>query len=163
MRPATEERLFSSGCLGVLAALGLLLYLASQVHWGFSVAAAALLAAWLWLCQIRSARERKRNVAAFQRAFSPGAGAVPEFKAESHYGFPSFTLTFTSEAEMKRAEAAGGIAAFKQSLQEFYGHLGGRQNPFDPARAVWATYKGWQPQFISPPEPNPPSPPTPGN
>ena len=74
--------------------------------------------------------------------FSGSEFPVPELKVVHMYGFPAFTLTFASEEALQQAEASGGIASFRQTIQDLYGHAGSKRNSFDEKRAIHATYIG---------------------
>jgi hypothetical protein len=149
MKPRIEEKLFSLGCLLVLIGVCAFSYLAFFSHWTYSVAVVGLIAGWLLVCRIRARRDHRRHLAALSAAFSSSSLPLPRLKSSYSYGYPSFTLTFSSEAELKQAEESGFIAAFKQAIQSLYMHTGRKQNPFDADRAVWATYDGWQPRFTT--------------
>jgi len=137
---------------------GGLAYLSVKFHWGFSIAAGCLIASWLFLCRQCVKRDNKIIMEKFQHAFAVSNIEAPQFEIGGHYGFPAFTMTFSTAETLKRAEEAGCLSIFKRFLQEFYGHLGSRSNPFDAERALWATYKGWKPQ-LNPPQEKPPAPP----
>jgi hypothetical protein len=89
-------------------------------------------------------RDHLRHIEILRLAFAETEIAAPQLKQANHYGFPHFSLTFPSEAELKQADLGGCIAAFKQEIQTRYGNTGPKNNPFDIERAVWVTYKGWQ-------------------
>ncbi len=149
MRPPTEEKLFSLGCLLVLIGVCAFTYLAFHTHWAYSAAAAGLIGGWLLICQIRMRRDHRRHLAALSAAFASSSLPLPRIKQSGSYGFRSFTLTFSTEAELTQAQESGCIAAFKQAIQSLYMHTGSKQNPFDAQRAVWVTYEGWQPHFTT--------------
>jgi hypothetical protein len=149
MKPANEEKLFEYGCYSMLTLICGCVCLAFTLSWIYALWAACLLGAWFMLCRFRLRRDRRRHTKALAEAFSVPGITVPRLSEQSGYGFPSFKLTFPTEEALKQAEAAGCIAAFKQSLQLLYAHLGGCDNPFDAHRAVWSTYDGWQPQFTT--------------
>jgi hypothetical protein len=148
VKPAMEERLFSLGCMLVLVGTCVTGYLAVTSHWMYAAATAGLIFGWRLVCRIRSSRDRCRHLEALSASFSPSGRPFPRLTEGTSYGFRTFTLTFRSEAELRQAEASGCIAAFKQAIQSLYGHTGGRQNPFDADRAVWATHEGWGLQGI---------------
>ncbi len=104
---------------------------------------------WLVIARIRSKRFHQQHLVALREAFPAKDIIVPHLKESYSYGWPSFTLTFSTEEDIKRATEAGCISVFKQKIQLFYDHLGDAENPFDADRAVWATYVGWQPQVYS--------------
>ena len=147
MKPAIEDRLFSLGCLLELIGVCFLGYLTTTAHWGYSLGVIGLIVVWLLICRIRVGRNRRRNLDVLRTAFATSTHALPQLKKDSSYGFPAFTLTFQSEAELRQAEESGCISAFKQAIQALYGHTGSKRNPFDADRAVWATYEGWQPRL----------------
>ncbi len=149
MKPANEEKLFSYGCLSVLAVILLCVWLAFSSSWTYGLLAACLLVGWLLICRIRLRRDHLSHTAALREAFSVPGITVPKLSERNSYGFPSFTLTFPTEEALKHAEEAGCVAAFKQSLQLLYAHVGGSDNPFEADRAVWATYDGWQPRYTT--------------
>lgn len=147
MKTRTEERLVRFGCLTVLVGLSVFGYLAFSSHWAYSVAVAGLIGVGWLIVQVAQRRDHSRHVEMLGLAFAPSGLPVPQLKDGSSYGFPSFTLTFASEAELRQAEAQGCIAAFKDAVQTVYGHTGSKRNPFSADQAVWATYVGWQPSF----------------
>ena len=149
MKPPIEERLFSLGCLLVLIAVCAFGYLAFSSHWAYLAAVAGLIGGWLLICRTRLRRNHRKHLEALRLAFAPSERPIPHLKEGGSYGFPTFTLTFASEAELKQAEESGRIAAFKKTIQSYYAHMGSKGNPFDADRAVWATYKGWQPRLIA--------------
>ena len=147
MKPAIEEKLLSYGCLLVLVAVCVCVWLAFVLSWTYVVCAPCLIGGWLLICYTRSCRDHQRHLDALDDAFSSSGLVVPHLKERNSYGFPSFTLTFPTEDALKRAEELGCISAFKRSLQTLYSHTGSSENPFDADRAVWATYIGWQPHI----------------
>jgi hypothetical protein len=149
MRAETEEKLFSFGGLFVLVGTCIFAYVALSSDWRYSVAAVCLISGWVCIYRLRLKRNHLRDFEALKAEFTQKGLPVPELKEGNNYGFRAFTLTFASETELKKAKDAGCIAAFKQAIQGFYGHTGSKRNPFDAERAVWATYKGWQPRFTA--------------
>ena len=141
MKPLIEERLFSFGWLLVLIAVCALGYLTLASHLAYSVAVAGLIGGWWVICGLRVRRHRRRHLDALKIAFASSDRPAPHLKEGNRYAFPTFTLTFASDAELKQAEVSGCIAAFKQSIQSMHAHIGSRQNPFDADLAVWATYE----------------------
>lgn len=142
MKAPVEQRLFSLGCALVFTGVCAFGYLALSRHWGYSMAAAALLGVWWLICELRWKVLHRRQLAALDAAFAPLGSPLPHLKQSSSYGFPTFTLTFTSEAELKRAQDSGSIAAFKRAIQSLHAHGWSKQNPFDADKAVWCTYEG---------------------
>jgi hypothetical protein len=120
-------------------------YLALSSHWAYSVAIAGLIGGWSLIRRMRWRCQHRRHLDALRAAFGPSERPVPHLKEESSYGFPHFTLTFVSEAELRHAEDSGNIAAFKEAIQSLYAHTGSKQNPFDVDWAVWVTCEGWKP------------------
>ena len=149
MKPSTGEKLFSFGCLLVLIGISTCLFFAFTSGLRYAFYALCLVVIWLVIARIRSGHFRQKHLVALQDAFSEKDMPVPQFKESYSYGWPSFTLTFQTEEDLRRAKEAGCISAFKQKIQLFYDHLGGAENPFDADRAVGATYVGWQPQVYS--------------
>ncbi|MFZ2276617.1 MAG: hypothetical protein WAW39_02415 [Prosthecobacter sp.] len=149
MKPSTGERLFSFGCLLVLIGISTCLFFAFTSGLRYVFYAGCLVVIWLVIARIRSGHFHQRHLVALREAFSAKDIPVPHLKESYSYGWPSFTLTFQTEEDLKLAKEAGCISAFKQKIQLFYDHLGGAENPFDADRAVWATYEGWQPQVYS--------------
>jgi hypothetical protein len=141
MNPRTEERLEKLGCLAVLIGLGVFGYLAFSSNWAYTLAVAGSIGVGVLIVRIGKKRDHRRNVEALRRAFAPSGLAVPQLEESNSHGFSGFTLTFPSEADLKRADALGCIAAFKQTIQALYGHTGGKQNPFDAELAVAVTYE----------------------
>jgi len=149
MEPSTEDRFFSLGCLLVLIGVCAFGYLALSSHWAYSVAAAGLIGGWSLLGRRRRRCQHRRHLDALSTAFGPSTRPVPRLEETHQYGFPYFTLIFASEAELRRAEASGCIAAFKKAIHSQYAHVGGKQNPFNVDWAVHATYEGWKPSVTS--------------
>lgn len=144
MKPHIEERLFSSGCLLVFIAGCCLFFLAINFHWKFGIAFVGLFLAWVVVGLLRSKRFDHMHQEALKSAFSSSGIKLPHLKEGSLYGFPTFKLTFSSEAELLQAEASGSITAFKQAIHSIYYHVGG--DSFNSDSAVWATYEGWSPR-----------------
>ena len=102
---------------------------------------ACLLVALLAFGEFALRRRRAKRDVALKFIFQDFDGAFPSVKESSHYGYPSFTITFASKAELDRAEKEGLVARFIGSIQEIYAKCGTRRNPFSAERAVWATYE----------------------
>ncbi|MGV3658653.1 MAG: hypothetical protein ACO1TE_00660 [Prosthecobacter sp.] len=143
-KPPFLERLLRWGCLPVFVSLCVLGYLAATVHWKYSLAATGLFVVWLILAQINGARFQRELLGVLNAAFLAKGHPVPELKRGGHYGWPTFTLVFTTEAELKQAMRDGCISAFKQSVQDICISEGSRRNPFDVSKAVAITHKGPQ-------------------
>lgn len=147
MNPAHEAKLFQRGCLGVfllLIALGALAYFVDR---SYLLGVGGLVAIWAAVCIVQSRREKARLLVVFGAAFRDIDYPEPTLKTGSSYSYPTFTITFATEEDMKAAQADGCLGIFKQSISELYGHCGSESNPFDAARAVWATYIGWEADF----------------
>lgn len=147
MDPAHEAKLFQRGCLGVFLLLITLGALAYFVDRAYLFGVGGLVAIWVGVCIVRSRREKARLVVAFRAAFRDLDYPEPTLKTGSSYGFPTFTITFATEDNMKTAQRDGRLGIFKRSISELYGHCGSESNPFDASRAVWETYIGWQADF----------------
>lgn len=147
MNAQPEARLSSLGCLLVLIGVCTFGYLAYSSHWAYTFAVVSLIGVGLLIVRIGKRRDHHRHVEVLRLAFAPSGLPVPQFEDGYRYGFPSFTLTFPSEAELKQAEALGCITAFKQAIQTLHGHTGSKRNPFDVNRAIWITYVGWKPSM----------------
>jgi hypothetical protein len=142
---AQEAQLFQRGCLAVfllLIALGALAYFVDRTYL-FGVG--GLVSIWAVVCMVQAKREKERLMVAFKAAFGDFNGRDPKLKTGSSFGFPTFTLTFASEEDLKTAQVEGRVGLFKYSISELYGHCGSSSNPFDAARAVWATFEGGKP------------------
>lgn len=126
----------------LLIALGAL---ACFVDRNYLYAAGGLAAIWIPVCMVLTRREKARLMVAFGSAFGDFKCPEPKLKTESSYGFPSFTLTFKCEEDLKTAQKEGRIGLFKHAISELYGHSGSASNPFDVARAVWVTHEDWKP------------------
>jgi hypothetical protein len=149
MDPAHEAKLFQRGCLVVfllLIALGALAYFVDRAY---LFGAGGLVASWAAVCIVQSRREKARLMVAFRAAFGDFDYPEPKLKTGTSYGFPTFTLTFATEEGLKAAQAEGRLGTFKYSISDLYGHCGSSSNPFDAARAVWATFEGWKPTFTT--------------
>jgi hypothetical protein len=107
-----------------------------------------LLVAWLVISKMRSIHLHKKHQAAFEDSFGHLGAHEPILKESSSYSLPTFTLIFPSESALAKAEAAGSVTHFKRAIQALYGHVGGKSNPFDADKAVWATHVGWSPGRI---------------
>lgn len=142
MSPAQETKLFNRGCSVVLfgaIALGALGYF---VHVYFAIAIIPLFAVWEVICRIKGKKDARILTDAFDSAFEGFLASKPDLKKSYSYGFPSFTITFQTEDEMKRSEADGSLRAFKDSIVVLYGHVGSKDRPFDVDMAVYPTYVG---------------------
>ena len=142
MKRSTEERLFSFGCLVVLVGVGVFGYLAFSSRWKYSGGIAGLIGSVVFICWIRVKRDDRRHHEALIKAFVEAGLPLPEIKVQNTYGFPFFTLTFESEAALQQPEASGGIASFRQVIQNLYGDIGPKRQPFNAERAIYATYTG---------------------
>jgi hypothetical protein len=145
MRPSIEDRIFSLGCPIILSAVCALGYFTASGNWTYAIVAASFIGVWLVIARLRVKRLHRMHIAALKLAFAGSGLAVPHLKDGRHYSFPNFTLTFTSESELQRAEAAGCIRDFKKAIQTRYADSGSKGNPFDVERAVSTTYEGWMP------------------
>jgi hypothetical protein len=142
MSPAQETKLFNRGCSVVLfgaIALGALGYF---VHVYFAVAIIPLFAVWEVICRIKGKKDARILADAFDFAFEGFRASKPDLKKSNSYGFPSFTITFQTEDDMKRSEVEGRLRAFKDSIVALYGHVGSKERPFDVDMAVYPTYVG---------------------
>lgn len=127
------------GCFVVFVSLIGLGALSYYVDRAFVVAAIALILLWLLICRFQSVRESKRLDDAFHTAFATFPGSKPELKRSSSYGYPFFSICFSTKSEMEGAYASGHITAFKTALAELYAYGG-----FDIERGFDATYIGWE-------------------
>ncbi len=128
-----------------LGAIGTGLYWVCTSQWEYAFYAGCVVLFWWGIAQKRIRRFRRLHIEALNKAFTSSDLPVPVLTERSGYGFPSITLTFPTEEDIKRANGLGCISAFKQSMQQLYEHVGSDENPYDADRAVWATYVGWQP------------------
>ena len=149
MSPANEEKLFSAGCLLVLIGVCVFGYLALHSHWLYSAVVAALIGSWMLVCRIRFRRDHRRHCELLTDAFANSGQPTPLLKDGMSYGFPSITLVFSSEDELKQAQESGRIEAFKHTIQLLHKHRGTKRNPFNAECAVWATYRGWKGLFTA--------------
>lgn len=147
MDTSHEGRLFQRGCLVVFLALIALCALAYFVDRAFLIGAGGVAAFWTAICLIQTRREKARLLAAFRVAFQDFNFPKPTLQMGTSYGYPTFTITFATEEDLKSAQADGRLGHFKHSISELYGHCGSENNPFDASRAVWATYIGWEADF----------------
>jgi uncharacterized membrane protein len=144
MKPETERKLVGYDCLAVLVGICIFLCLSILLHWAYSLGVAVFIGlGWLhvWLSD---RRDHHRHVEILKLAFSQTDVPIPKFTEANSYGFKHFTLTFSSEAELKQAESEGCITAFKQEIQALYWNTGSKNNPFNVEQAVWCNYVGWQ-------------------
>lgn len=149
MDPAREAKLFQRGCLAVfllLIALGALAYFVNR-RYLFGVG--GLVTIWAGVCVVQNKRKKSRLNVAFKTAFGDFDYPEPKLKIGTSYGFPTFTLTFATEEFLKAAQKEGRLGIFKYSISELYGHCGSASDPFDPARAVWATVEGWESTYTA--------------
>ncbi len=149
MDPAHEAKLFQRGCLVVFLSLVALGALAYFVDRSYLFGAGGVVAIWVVVCMAQARREKARLMVAFRAAFGDFDYPEPKLKTGTSYGYPTFTLTFATEEGLKAAQTEGRLGIFKYSISELYGHCGSESNPFDPARAVWATFEGWKPTFTT--------------
>lgn len=152
MKPTLESRLWAVLGAAALLAISGLIYLATAVRWKYVLGAVGLLIAWLGIAELQRARKARRNRQELDRIHRAAGIEPPDYRSASSYGFPTFTLTFTNALEMKRAEEAGCIAAFKQFVQTSYRDAGTKSNPFDVELALYVTHREFRPQFFSPSE-----------
>ena len=142
MTTPSHERLFQVGCLGLLLAICVLVYLAVTSHWQYVLAVVGLILVGGLVFRLRERRWRRMLLEPLAAACSDCGVAIPRLVEGNHYGWPTFGLVFASASELKLAEEAGCVAAFKQSVQSLHGHIGDEKNPFDADWAVWVTYEG---------------------
>jgi len=147
MRPKIESRLWAVLGVAALLAVSGLIHLAAAVPWKYAFGAVGLLIAWIGIAELQRAREARRNREELDRIHRAARIEPPDYRRGSSYGFPTFTLTFANASEMKRAEDAGCIAAFKQFVQQSYRDAGTKNNPFDVELALYVTHRGFKPQF----------------
>lgn len=142
MTPAEEARWYHRGAMTVLSCVllfGILAYFASP--W-FGLPIAVLVAGWEWICRRRWKRIRESLDAAFEAAFQSFPGARPTWKQSSSYGFPSFSVCFSTKDDMLRAFASGHAGAFRSAIVRLFGYDG-----FDISKAFEMTYRGWEKDF----------------
>ena len=116
MDPAHEAKLFQRGCLGVfllLIALGALAYFVDR---SYLFGAGVLVVIWAALSIVQSRREKARLMVAFRAAFRDLDFPEPTLKTGSSYGYPTFTITFATEEDMKTAQADGRLGIFNYSI-----------------------------------------------
>ena len=142
MDPASEDRCFDIGCLCVAIALIVLGWIAIFSDPKYWIACGVVLGGWWVIGSVRMKGHRARDAAAFAEIFEVLGSSKPSLEVGYHYGFNYFTVTFSSEADMEKAESLGLIERFQDRIQELYGHRGSKRNPFDAERAVYATYEG---------------------
>ncbi len=123
-------------------------YLAVSADWRYGLAAAAMLAVWLVLGMIDGKRYQRDLSEALSSAFLDEKRPVVDLDRPGHYGWPTVTLVFATEADLQQAMMEGRICAFKQSVQTLLAHTGSTRNPFDAERAVDVVVrrkpKAWQ-------------------
>jgi hypothetical protein len=117
-------------------------YLAFSFSPWYSMAGVALLVVWLPIGAAHEKKHRESRLEAFEKSFETFAGSKPRYEEGSSYSFRTFTLTFVSKDEMKKAEETGHLRDFKTAIQALCGHTGSKSRPFDAEWAVHATYEG---------------------
>lgn len=83
-------------------------------------------------------RRRKQRLA-FNNAFRDFQGEKPKLKMYHSYGYPAFTITFKSNADMEKAEEDGTLMQFSNAIQEI---CGSPESKFDAERSISTTYEG---------------------
>jgi hypothetical protein len=153
MKQSSLDKLFRFGCLGVVVGLigfGILAYRVDQNFWiGFGILATM----WFGISQVRVRRIRARDERVFDEVFGSMDFLKPTVEESFSYGFVHFTLTFPSEDDLRRADEAGLVKDYRSAIQEFYGHTGCKERPFDAEIAVYATYEGRVYDTVSIPSP----------
>lgn len=149
MKFRTEERLVRFAVLVLLVGLCAFGYLTLSSNLAYSFAVVGLLGVGWVIVKMGNRSAHRRDVEMLRLAFAASGLPVPKLEGGNSYEFRSITLTFSSEAELRQAEALGCIAAFKQAVQMLYMHTGSKQKPFNADKAVWATYIGWKPSISS--------------
>ncbi len=142
MSPALETKLFNRGCSVVLYGAIILGALGYFVHVYFAVAIIPLFAVWEVICKIKGKKDARILADAFNSAFERFRASKPDLKKSYSYGFPSFTITFQTEDDMKCAEVDGSLRDFKDSIVALYGHVGTKEQAFDVSVAVYPTHVG---------------------
>lgn len=143
MNPARDALIFQRGCLAVsilLIGLGCLAYFVDKSFlWGVG----GIILIWEVICRLKGGRDKKRLESAFARAFEGFDGAFPQLKKTSSYGFPSFSVCFSSKEDMKRGFERGHLNAFRTAVHELYGFGG-----FDIEKGFEETYSGWEGDYL---------------
>jgi hypothetical protein len=141
MTLTVEDRLTRAGCVIVLIGTCVFGYLAVSVHWVYGGVAAFLVSAWILLGRYRDRVAGQLDQEALQKIFRPSGLSSPILRRSGRYGYPVFTLTFPSKADLDDARASECIAAFKAFIQSRYAHVGFGGSPFDAEQAVEVTYE----------------------
>lgn len=141
MTPAVENKLIWSGCLVALIGTAAFGYLAIKLNWAFGVVSVSQIPIWVFVSRHRANAEMRANLKALQEIIRPTGRAAPTLHRTGSYGYPGFTLIFSSKVDLDAAGRAGCIAAFKAFVQNRYADFGSKDNPFDAERAVAATYE----------------------
>ena len=87
------------------------------------------------------AAEQQRYKEVFESVFA-NSSTKPKYEQEYSYGYPAFTLTFASKAELDEAVSGKITDLFSQRIGEVCRNTGSKKHPFDAERAIWLTYEG---------------------
>ena len=90
--------------------------------------------------KMRKAREQRCRDA-FESVFSDST-VRPTYEQGYSYGYPSFTVTFPSKADLQHSETQGRTKRFRDEITQCCEDSGSKKHPFDAERAIWFTYEG---------------------
>lgn len=131
--------------LGGLLAFGTGIALFARALWNYPLyvgTGLAIVVGLVILNQPRVRRERERTNMLVEAAFKEAYAQVlhpPSMVRSSGYGYPSFEITFHSQAELEAS--AHRNDGFKNAIGTIFRDYGSRFRPFSPDRAVFFTFK----------------------
>ena len=91
--------------------------------------------------QVRSRLKQKKIQRAFEEVFGNKTATLPSFKTGSAYGYPSFTITFKTEQQLKEAIEGGLTHLFIDSIKDLHSNI----KSFEAEKAVFLTWEGRKP------------------
>ena len=144
MTPAHEGKLYTRGCLLVFVALLVTGGLAYFVDSRFGIFTTAIVIFWVAVGVFKSKKETKRIDSAFNLAFASFQGAHPELKRTNSYGYPFFTVHFSTKEEMILAFESRHLDAFRTAISHLHDYDG-----FDIEKGFDETYVGWEADYTA--------------
>ena len=129
--------------MAVLISVIILIVLGFTVHLYYFIAGLAIAAIFTFVARQDVKRENELYFSKFDEVFNSFQRPKPTLGIKRGHGFPHFTVTFQSEGDINVAEASGHLNTFKSAINELCSDdYGGKKNPFNIERAVYATYIG---------------------
>ena len=139
---ALHDRAISAGCLVTFVAFVGAITWTYVDGWTHSIWIAVTVGA-AWLLGTHSRNRTQRAIQALMDASFVSRGVeAPACSLSGGYGYPGYTLSFTSAEAEQKARQSGALAAFIDTIQELHRDDGSKSRPFDAKMAVHTTWPG---------------------